>query len=157
MVQSPFEGYPHFTHLPEIGVVKDDPEAQIPVYQHFGDSGADLCSIESVTITPGGTSMVSTGLCFEIPPGFEMQVRSRSGLASKHGVFVLNSPGTVDSGYRGVVKVILHNTGARPYAVSKGDRVAQAVIVPIAVGRYRLRKELSLSARGAGGYGSTGV
>lgn len=130
-----------------------------PTYGSAGASGFDLRANneDDITIPVGGTVLVPTGLHMAIPAGFEMQVRSRSGLAAKNGVFVLNTPGTVDSDYRGEVKVILHNAGTEPFTVQTGDRIAQGVICPVVHAVWNVVESLDLSDRGEGGFGSTGV
>jgi dUTP pyrophosphatase len=122
-----------------------------------GAAGSDLVSAEDVTIAPGGVHAVATGIALAIPPGFEGQVRPRSGLALKHGVTVLNAPGTIDADYRGEVKVILINHGGDPFQVSRGDRVAQLVIAPVAPTRFERVDILPETGRGEGGFGSTGI
>ena len=133
-----------------------DNSATIPVQAHPGDAGMDLSSIEDATIAPGARRLVRTGLAVEIPFGFEGQVRPRSGLALKHGVTVLNTPGTIDAGYRGEIGVVLANFGDAPFAVEKGMRIAQLVIAAVAEVAVEVVGELSQSERGAGGYGSSG-
>ena len=130
-----------------------------PTYGSAGASGFDLRANneDDITIPVGGTVLVPTGLHMAIPAGFEMQVRSRSGLAAKNGVFVLNTPGTVDSDYRGEVKVILHNAGSKPFTVQTGDRIAQGVICPVVHAVWNVVESLESSDRGEGGFGSTGV
>ena len=130
-----------------------------PTYGSAGASGFDLRANneDDITIPVGGTVLVPTGLHMAIPAGFEMQVRSRSGLAAKNGVFVLNTPGTVDSDYRGEVKVILHNAGGEPFTVQTGDRIAQGVICPVVHAVWNVVESLESSERGEGGFGSTGV
>lgn len=130
-----------------------------PAYGSAGASGFDIrANIEDdITIPAGGTALVPTGLYMAVPAGFEMQVRSRSGLAAKNGVFVLNTPGTVDSDYRGEVKVILHNTSKLPFRVHTGDRIAQGVICPVVHAVWNVVESLESSDRGEGGFGSTGV
>lgn len=127
-----------------------------PAYATTGAAGLDVVSAEDVTLAPGQRHAVATGFAVAIPPGYEIQVRPRSGLALKHGVTCLNTPGTIDADYRGEVKVILANLGQEPFAVSRGDRIAQ--LVPAAVEAARLIEvpELDETARGAGGFGSTG-
>lgn len=124
-----------------------------------GSSGSDIAAAinEDITIPPGGRALIPTGFCFEIPEGFEVQVRSRSGLAYKYGVAVLNSPGTIDADYRGEVKVILANFGTEQFVVHRGDRIAQ--LVAATVSNIQFREEISIaeSTRGAGGFGHTGV
>jgi dUTP pyrophosphatase len=132
----------------------------LPVRMTKGSSGCDVCAaVETdVVLEPAGRALVPTGFCFEIPQGYEVQVRSRSGLAVKHGVFVLNSPGTIDSDYRGEVKVILANTGSAPFAIRRGDRIAQLVVAPVANNvDFAESGSISETKRGAGGFGHTGV
>lgn len=131
--------------------------AKLPVYKTSGAAGADICSNEYITIKSGKRAVVATGLFPEIPDGYELQVRSRSGLAAKNGLFVLNSPGTIDSGYRGEIKVILANLGDEDFVISKGDRIAQLVLSPVLQVSFVETEELSESSRGEGGFGSTGV
>ena len=130
-----------------------------PVYQSLEAAGMDLPAAigEEVVILPGQRRLVPTGWAFAIPPGFEGQVRPRSGLALRHGVTVLNSPGTIDADYRGEIKVVLVNFGDEPFTVSPGDRVAQLVIAPVAKATLRIALSLDPTERGDGGYGSTGV
>jgi dUTP pyrophosphatase len=128
----------------------------IPQYQSEGSAGCDLRSAENIVINPGDRATVSTGLKIEIPSGFEAQIRPRSGLAAKHGVTVLNSPGTIDSDYRGLIKVILLNTGDEPFIVSKGDRIAQMVFSEYSRCVFLKAEKLSSTQRGEGGFGSTG-
>lgn len=133
--------------------------ATYPVFKTIGSSGADISSAEDVVIPPHGRALVKTGLIFECPNiRWEVQIRSRSGLALKEGLFVLNSPGTIDSDYRGEVGVILFNTTDTPYHVKPGDRIAQAVICKQqAIVFEPTGGELSATERGSGGFGSTGV
>lgn len=131
----------------------------IPSRASLGSSGFDLRAAisDEVVLAPGAFTMISTGFCFEIPMGMEVQVRSRSGLAAKHGIMVLNSPGTVDSDYRGEVKVILINLGSEPYTIHPGERIAQAVPMMVPVEAVFVEvPELSSSERGDGGFGSSG-
>ena len=109
-----------------------------------------------VTLAPGERALIPTGLAMALPPGFEAQVRPRSGLAAKDGVTVLNSPGTIDSDYRGEVKIILINHGAAPFIVKRGERIAQMVVAPVVQARFEESDSLDATARGAGGFGSTG-
>jgi dUTP pyrophosphatase len=132
------------------------PTAVLPRYAHPGDAGLDLCAAEAVTIGGGEWRVVQTGLVIELPPGTEGQVRPRSGLASRHGVTVLNAPGTIDEGYRGEVGVILINHGPLPFTVAVGDRIAQLVVAPRLEVPVVEVEDLSDTARGAGGFGSTG-
>lgn len=130
-----------------------------PRYQTIGSAGADVSASEDAVIAAGGWSIVPTGLFLEIPRGYECQVRSRSGLAAKEGVFVLNSPGTIDSDYRGEVKVILANMGKSDFYVKKGDRVAQLVFAPVSsiIFQNIHPEDFETTARGSGGFGSTGL
>lgn len=136
---------------------KTDPSATLPSYAHPGDAGMDLCSVEELVIPRGERRLVRTGLAMRLPPGYEAQVRPRSGLALKKGVTVLNSPGTIDEGYRGEIGVILVNLGDEPFGVCKGDRIAQMVVAPCARAEIALVSELDSTERGVGGFGSTGV
>ena len=133
------------------------PDAVLPAYAHPSDAGMDLKSVADVVIPRGGRALVQTGLVVLLPPGYEAQVRPRSGLALKHGVTVLNSPGTVDSGYRGEIGVILANFGAADFAVKKGDKIAQLVIAPVTQPQVEETDVVDETDRGAGGFGSTGV
>ncbi|MDF5732067.1 MAG: dUTP diphosphatase [Rhizonema sp. PD38] len=133
------------------------PEAQIPRYEHPGDSGADLVAVTDYTLQPMQWFAVPTGLSAEVPVGFELQIRPRSGLALKHGVTILNTPGTVDAGYRGEIKVILLNLGYVAFQINKGQKIAQLVVAPVAWGKFEEVDELSSSQRGNGGFGSTGI
>jgi dUTP pyrophosphatase len=116
----------------------------------------DVVAAEDVTIAPGARHAVATGLALAIPSGFEIQVRPRSGLALKHGITVPNTPGTIDSDYRGELKVILINHGHAPFVVTRGDRVAQLVLAPVTQAQWLEADELDETARGEGGFGSTG-
>lgn len=128
----------------------------LPAYETDHAAGMDLRAAEDAILTPGGRAMVATGFAIALPDGFEAQVRPRSGLAAKHGVTLLNSPGTIDADYRGEIKVILINHGAEAFAVKRGDRIAQMVIAPVTRAVLKERPELSGTARGSGGFGSTG-
>lgn len=144
--------------MPKVKCVTS-PGAVLPSYQTKGAAGADICAcIESdVVIGVGERVMVPTGLFFEIPQGYEVQVRPRSGLAVKNGVTCLNTPGTIDSDYRGEVKVILINLGQKPFTVKNGDRIAQIVVSPVEQASFCKVDVLSSTERGEGGFGSTGV
>jgi dUTP pyrophosphatase len=141
-----------------VRIMRVRPDAQLPKYMSDGAAGMDLAaSLDAeVTIAPGKRALVGTGLAIALPRGFEAQVRPRSGLAAKHGVTVLNAPGTIDEDYRGEIKVILINHGDEPFVVKSGERIAQIVIAQVA--RVVLDEQDSLdgSARGAGGFGHTG-
>lgn len=130
------------------------PEAATP-----DAAGADLRAAltEPITIEPGRFTLVNTGLRIQLPHGYEAQVRPRSGLAAKHGITCLNTPGTIDADYRGVVKVILINLGQEPFTINHGDRIAQLIIAPVTRGIFKCTNELSDSERGDGGFGHTGV
>lgn len=132
------------------------PDAVIPAYAHEGDAGMDVRSVADMTIPAGGRALVPTGLVFMLPPGWEAQVRPRSGLALKSGVTVLNTPGTVDSGYRGEVGVILFNTSSAEFHVGKGDRIAQVVVAPTTRAEIVETDSIDETDRGSGGFGSTG-
>ena len=133
------------------------PDAVLPAYAHKSDAGMDVRSVADLVISPGKRSLVPTGLVMLLPPGYEAQVRPRSGLALKHGVTVLNTPGTIDSGYRGEVGVILANFGDSDFAVKKGDKIAQIVIAPVTQPDIVESDTVDSTDRGAGGFGSTGV
>lgn len=139
--------------------VTAEPGAHLPVYKTQGAAGADVCALlsEPVVIRRGARALIPTGLCFEIPDGFEIQVRPRSGLALKNGVTVLNTPGTIDSDYRGELKVILVNLGEEDFTINSGDRIAQIVLCAVDKADFRLADSVSQTERGTGGFGSTGV
>lgn len=130
----------------------------LPQYQTELSAGMDIsANIEStVTLLPGERTLIPTGLFLEIPPGYEMQIRPRSGLALKHGITVLNSPGTVDADYRGEIKVLLINHGQEPFVISKGDRIAQMILAKHEVISWEVTSQLNATERGEGGYGSSG-
>jgi len=127
-----------------------------PDYATQGSAGADVRAARDETISPGQRAAVPTGLVFEIPPGFEIQVRPRSGLAYRRGLTVVNAPGTIDSDYRGEVKVLLINLGSEDFQIRRGDRIAQLVLSPVIKADFQEVRELASSERGAGGFGSTG-
>ena len=133
--------------------------AIIPEYKTAGAAGADLCALldAPLTIPAGRSAMIPTGLFFEIPEGYEVQVRPRSGLAAKNGVTVLNTPGTIDSDYRGEIKVILINLGQSDFTINSGDRIAQMIIAPVIQASFTTVDQLNETDRGAGGFGSTGL
>jgi len=140
-----------------------DTAMPLPEYQTSGAAGADLRANlagddrrEGLTLAPGARLLVPTGLMLEIPPGFEAQLRPRSGLALKHGVTLANSPGTIDSDYRGPLGVILVNLGTQAFQIGHGDRIAQIVIAPVLQARFEVAATLGSSGRGSGGFGSTG-
>jgi dUTP pyrophosphatase len=131
-------------------------EACLPEQSHPGDAGMDLRACEAVLLAPGARSLIRTGLSVEMPAGMEAQVRPRSGLALRHGVTVLNAPGTIDAGYRGEIGVILINLGQEPFTIEPGMRIAQLVFAAVAGVEVAEAESLSDTARGAGGFGSTG-
>ena len=133
-------------------------EVPLPAYQSAGAAGLDLCAAieDDVVIESLQRKLIPTGLSIAIPLGYEGQVRPRSGLALRHGITVLNSPGTIDADYRGEVKVLLVNLSDTPFRLSRGERIAQLVICPVELGELVLVDELDATERGAGGYGSTG-
>lgn len=141
----------------KIKMLRLDKQAQIPRYEHEDDSGLDLLSIEDKEILPGEAKLIRTGISVELPEGTEAQIRPRSGLALKQSITVLNSPGTIDAGYRGEVGVILINHGKSTFFVSQGMRIAQMVIMPVIRAEIEEVKELGETHRGEGGFGSTGV
>jgi dUTP pyrophosphatase len=128
----------------------------LPVYASEHAAGLDVVAAESLTLAPGTRHAVATGFAIAIPEGYEVQVRPRSGLALKHGITCLNTPGTIDADYRGEVKVILANLGAEPFEIVRGERIAQLVPAPVLQARFAEVEELAGTARGAGGFGSTG-
>lgn len=133
-------------------------DLELPAYASTGASGADVRAAEEVVdLGPGERVAVATGLAIEVPEGFEVQVRPRSGLALRQGLTVLNAPGTVDSDYRGEVKVILVNLGTEPVSIRRGDRIAQLVVAPVCRAEFSAAAALADSERGGGGFGSTGV
>lgn len=128
----------------------------LPAYATDGAAGMDVLAAEDVTLVPGARHAVATGLAVAIPPGFEIQVRPRSGLALKHGISVPNTPGTIDADYRGELKVILINHGDESFVIARGDRVAQLVLAPVVQGEWEEVADLDETKRGSGGFGSTG-
>lgn len=131
-------------------------DLDLPGYATAGAAGMDVVSAEDLTLAAGARHAVATGLAVAIPPGYEIQVRPRSGLALKHGISVPNSPGTIDSDYRGELKVILINHGSEAFEIRRGDRIAQLVLAPVTQARWLEVEELDETARGEGGFGSTG-
>lgn len=140
-----------------------DQNLPLPAYQTEGAAGADVCANfppearGGITLAPGARALLPTGLRMAIPVGYEVQIRPRSGLALKHGIMLPNSPGTIDSDYRGPVGVILLNAGDQPFTIAHGDRIAQIVVAPVLRARFEAGGSLDETARGAGGFGSTGV
>jgi dUTP pyrophosphatase len=137
-------------------VANRGPPLDLPRYETPGAAGLDLRSDEAFTLAPGERRLVPTGLAVELPPGHEGQVRPRSGLALKHGVGMVNAPGTIDSDYRGEVGVLLVNHGQAPVSFARGDRIAQLVVAPVVQAELELVEALAESGRGGGGFGSTG-
>jgi dUTP pyrophosphatase len=140
----------------KLKVQKIHNEAIIPNYAHQGDAGLDLYSVEEVKINPSETALIKNGIKIELPPQTEAQVRPRSGLALKHGITVLNTPGTIDEGYRGEVGVVLINHGKETFIVEKGMKIAQMVVKPVWYVEVDEVEELSETERAEGGFGSTG-
>jgi dUTP pyrophosphatase len=145
------------TESVRVPVLRVDAALPVPAYARPDDAGLDLYAAEPVTLAPGARALVPTGIALAIPPGFAGFVLPRSGLALRHGVTLLNTPGLVDAGYRGEVKVLLVNHGDAPVSLSRGDRVAQLVVQRVEHVALAPVAELPESARGAGGFGSTGV
>lgn len=129
---------------------------ELPTYATPGAAGMDVVAAEAVELAPGSRHAVATGLALAIPDGFEIQVRPRSGLALKHGIGVPNAPGTIDSDYRGELKIILVNHGSETFAIARGDRIAQLVLAPVVRARWEEIADLDSTERGKGGFGSTG-
>jgi dUTP pyrophosphatase len=140
-----------------VQVLQLDPGLDLPTYAHPGDAGADLASAEDVVLAPGQRRLVRTGVAVAVPEGYAAFVHPRSGLAARHGITIVNAPGTVDAGYRGEIKVCLLNTDTQAAVrISRGDRIAQLVIQPVARASFVAVGALEDSVRGAGGHGSTG-
>ena len=143
---------------PLLQIKKLHPDATLPKYMTELAAGMDVCALldGDIVLKPGKRFLVPTGLAFAIPQGYEVQVRPRSGLAIKHGISMVNSPGTIDADYRGEVRIILINHGAEPFIISSGDRIAQLVIAPVCQAELLEVEDLSETARGSGGFGHTG-
>ena len=139
-------------------IKKLNPEAKLPSYKTKGSSGMDLMALvdDKIIIKPNSSELISTGLSIAIPEDLEIQIRPRSGLAAKHSISVLNTPGTIDSDYRGELKIILYNHSNKDFIVNKNDRVAQIVLVPVLKVEFEEVEELPETVRGSGGFGSTG-
>lgn len=144
-------------HVMNLKFKKLNSEATLPKYQTSAASGFDLCSTEDIQLESGKVSLVSTGLSVEIPEGYELQIRARSGLAAKKGVFLVNGIGTIDADYRGELKVILSTCAEQAVDIKKGDRIAQGVLMKVEQAAIVEVSELSETQRGSGGFGSTGV
>ena len=144
---------------PRVQIKKLRTDAIVPRYMSAEAAGLDLCAaIDAVlTLAPGDRAAIDTGLAFALPPGFEGQLRPRSGLARKHGITLVNSPGTLDSDYRGPLVVLVINHGKEPVRIEPGDRIAQLVIAPVVQAQLEVVEELAATARGDGGFGSTGA
>ena len=142
----------------KILVKKFDKSIKLPVYKTFGSSGMDLMAYtkNKIIIKPGTTAMIPTGIAVAIPKNYEIQIRPRSGLAAKKSVTVLNTPGTIDSDYRGEIKIILINLSKKSFLVKSGDRIAQMIICPLLKGKLKEVNKLPISKRGKKGFGSTG-
>jgi dUTP pyrophosphatase len=152
--------FTNYTPQLELGFIKLHPDAIVPKYNYDSDSGFDLHSTEEIVISGFGRELVPTGISLDIKDGFEVQVRSKSGLALKQGLMCLNSPGTVDNGYTGEVKAIIFNTNKEPFTITKGMKVAQAVLCPVVNGKWvnLVQKEtINEKERGENGFGSTGI
>ena len=141
----------------KVKLTKIHEEAIVPKYAHPGDSGMDIYSVKDYSISPLGRRLIETGLTVEIPLGYEIQVRPKSGLALKSGITVLNTPGTIDSGYRGEIGVILFNSNQESYSVKKGDKIAQIVLQKVETIEFEEVSKLEESVRNTGGFGSTGI
>ena len=149
-----------YTPQLELGFIKLHPDAILPKYNYESDSGFDLHSTEEIVISGFGRELVPTGISLDIKDGFEVQVRSKSGLALKQGLMCLNSPGTIDNGYTGEVKAIIFNTNKEPFIITKGMKVAQAVLCPVVNGKWvnLVQKDtINEKERGENGFGSTGI
>lgn len=141
----------------KIKIKKLHPDAKMPAYQSTGAAGFDLCSLEDLTIPAGKSALIKTGLAFEIESGYELQIRPRSGLALKHGITVLNSPGTIDWDYRGEIMIILINHSHQVFTIHKSDRIAQGVVAKVYCAEFEIIQDLSHSDRGDRGFGSSGI
>jgi dUTP pyrophosphatase len=141
-----------------IRIQRIHPDAKLPAYAHgpAEDAGMDLCAVQEAVLEPGVPQLIATGLTLEIPPGYEAQVRPRSGLALKHAITMPNAPGTIDPGYRGEVRVILLNVGRDPYRIHPGDRIAQMIVARYEAVEWA-EESLAASVRGEGGFGSSGA
>lgn len=140
----------------ELKILKLNQAAIIPQYAHLGDAGLDLFALEETEILPSETLLIKTGIAIALPPGYEAQIRPRSGLALKHSITVLNSPGTIDGGYRGEIGIILINHGKKAFQVVPGMKIAQMVISSFIQAKVTIVDQLNITARGKDGFGSTG-
>ncbi len=145
----------------EIKQLENFGDLQMPAYETDLAAGVDLRAAingdKPLVLQPGERALIATGFAMALPPGYEAQIRPRSGLAYKHGISVVNSPGTIDADYRGEVKILLINHGTESFTINRGERIAQMVVAPVTQARFEVVDTLSQTARGAGGYGSTGV
>ena len=141
----------------KLKVLRLDESAIIPKYEHPNDSGLDLFSVEETEVPAGESELVRTGISIELPPGTEAQIRPKSGIALKYQITVLNTPGTIDEGYRGEIGVILINHGKEPFTITQGMKIAQMVITPVVRVEVEEVDALSSTSRGSGGFGSTGI
>jgi len=128
-----------------------------PAHAHRGDGGVDLCARSGIELEPGERVVAPTGIAVAIPEGYAGLVTPRSGLAAKHGISVVNGPGLIDAGYRGEIMVVLVNLSDEPFLIERGDRIAQLVVVPVAVQEFEIVEQLPSTSRGSGGFGSTGT
>ena len=140
-----------------VEIKKTSEKAMIPVYAKPGDSGFDLVTVDDVVVSPFSTAIINTGLRMAVPEGFELQIRPRSGISVKTPLIIKNSPGTIDSGYRGDIGIIVHNLSYESYYVPSGTRIAQGVVCPVVQVVFAETEELTSTVRGEGGYGHTGV
>lgn len=148
------------SQVPSLAVQRIDPQAALPRRMSAEAAGLDLAAClpgGPVVLAPGARALIPTGIALAIPPGYEGQVRPRSGLALRHGISIVNAPGTIDADYRGELKVLLINLGSEPFAVEHGDRIAQLVVAPVAMAELLEVEALPAALRGGGGFGSTGV
>jgi len=143
----------------EVGIKQLYPDSVVPTYKTEHAAGMDLSAYleESLRLAPGKRALVDTGIAIALPPGYEAQVRPRSGLALKHGIGLVNSPGTIDADYRGEIKVVLINLGEADFEINRGDRIAQLVIAPVSRVDWHQVAELNITRRNSGGFGHTGV
>ena len=144
----------------EVGIARTEEgkDLPLPCYATKDAAGMDLHAavLEPMVLQPGERRLISTGIRIALPPGFEAQVRPRSGLALRHGISIVNSPGTIDADYRGTVQVVLINHGSEPFTIQRGDRIAQMIVAPVTRAEWKLADNLDTSARGEGGFGHTG-